>query len=132
MSAVSQLLNDVGYLSAESEPAFAAVSATFLTAYPDLSGYYQKTETSSAAQIQTALSGKQPLGNYLTGEEEPAFAAVSSTFLTSHQDLSGYYIKSETSSSAELSLEFNAFSQRISALEQQLSNVQQKLNEILG
>lgn len=132
VSAVSQLLNDVGYLSVESEPAFAAVSATFLTAYPDLSGYYQKTETSSAAEIQTALSGKQPLGNYLTGEEEPAFAAVSSTFLTAHQDLSGYYTKPETSSSAELSLEFNAFSQRISALEQQLSGVPQKLDEILG
>lgn len=44
--------NDVGYLSVELEPAFAAVSSTFLTAHQDLSGYYRKTETSSAVQLQ--------------------------------------------------------------------------------
>ena len=55
VSAVSQLLNDVGYLSAEADPVFQALSSSFLTAHQDLSGYYRKTETSSAGEISTAL-----------------------------------------------------------------------------
>lgn len=38
-----------------------------------LTAYYTKTETSSAAEISTALEGKQPTGNYLTAETDPAF-----------------------------------------------------------
>ena len=55
VSAVSQLLNDVGYLSAEADPVFRALSSSFLTAHQDLSGYYRKTETSSSGEISTAL-----------------------------------------------------------------------------
>lgn len=55
VSAVSQLLNDVGYLSAEADPVFQKLSSSFLTAHQDLSGYYRKTETSSSGEISTAL-----------------------------------------------------------------------------
>lgn len=47
-----------------------------LTAYAektDLTAFYTKSETSSAAEISTALDGKQPTGNYLTAETDPTF-----------------------------------------------------------
>lgn len=101
-----------------------------------LTSYYEKTETSSASQINGAFANLsneyQAKGEYLTVESDPVFAAVSSTFLTSvpadyktydntvsslsndgylvqHQSLSNYYMKSETSSATEIS---NALSQK--------------------
>jgi len=62
-----------------------------LTEHQSLSDYYTKNETSSATEIQTALNGKQPTGNYLTA----------------HQSLSNYYTKSETSSNVEISTALN-------------------------
>ena len=53
------------------------------------------------------LAAYQPVGNYLTAETDPVFSSVSSTFLTSHQPLSDYYEKSETSSCSELSVAFD-------------------------
>lgn len=55
----------------------------------DLTAYYTKTETSSAAEISTALEGKQPTGNYLTAETEPAFAAMSADIVVDG-DLTAY------------------------------------------
>lgn len=54
-----------------------------------LTAYYTKTETSSAAEISTALEGKQPAGNYLTAETEPAFAAMSADIVVDG-DLTAY------------------------------------------
>lgn len=67
----------------------------------DLTAYYTKSETSSAAEISTALEGKQPAGNYLTAETEPAFAAMSADIVVDG-DLTAYYTKSETSSATQL------------------------------
>lgn len=72
----------------------------------DLSAYYTKSETSSATEISTALEGKQPTGNYLTAETEPAFAAMSADIVVDG-DLTAYYTKSETSSSTEIGTAFN-------------------------
>lgn len=66
-----------------------------------LTAYYTKNETSSATEIGTALEGKQPAGNYLTAETEPAFAAMSADIVVDG-DLTAYYTKSETSSATEL------------------------------
>ena len=66
-----------------------------------LTAYYTKSETSSATEIGTALEGKQPAGNYLTAETEPAFAAMSADIVVD-DDLTAYYTKSETSSATEL------------------------------
>lgn len=63
-----------------------------LTAYAektDLTAFYTKSETSSAAEISTALDGKQPTGNYLTAETEPAFAAMSADIVVDG-DLTAY------------------------------------------
>ena len=116
MSAVSQLSNDVGYISAESDPVFRTLSSSFLTAHQSLSGYYRKSETSSASQLEAAISGKADAASTLSGygisdaridggkimlggasldtsaflTAESAFEALSSTFLTAHQSLSGY------------------------------------------
>ena len=57
----------------------------------DMSGFLQRQEFSSVS------------ANFLTAECDPLFSAVSSNFLTSHQPLSDYYTKSETSSTAEIS-----------------------------
>ena len=67
-----------------------------------LNNFYTKSDTSSAIEIQDALDQKQPIGNYLTAETEPAFAALSGNFLTAHQSLADYYTKSETSSAIEI------------------------------
>lgn len=67
-----------------------------------LNNFYTKSDTSSAIEIQDALDQKQPIGNYLTAEIEPAFAALSGNFLTAHQSLADYYTKSETSSAIEI------------------------------
>ena len=66
VSAVSQLLNDVGYLSAETDPVFQALSSSFLTAHQDLSGYYRKTETSSSGEISDALRAVMPAKDFST------------------------------------------------------------------
>lgn len=54
-----------------------------------LTAYYTKSETSSAAEIGAALEGKQPAGNYLTAETEPAFAAMSADIVVDG-DLTAY------------------------------------------
>lgn len=74
-----------------------------------LTAYYTKSETSSATEIGTALEGKQPAGNYLTTETEPAFASMSADIVVDG-DLTAYYTKSETSSATELSGEFSTVS----------------------
>lgn len=101
-----------GYVETDDLTAYA--EKTDLTAYAtkaeltgyvengDLTAYYTKSETSSAAEISTALGGKQPAGNYLTAETEPAFAAMSADIVVDG-DLTAYYTKSETSSAAEIS-----------------------------
>lgn len=70
-----------------------------------LTAYYTKSETSSATEIGTALEGKQPAGNYLTAETEPAFASMSADIVVDG-DLTAYYTKSETSSAAEIAAAF--------------------------
>ena len=75
----------------------------------DLTAYYTKSETSSATEIGTALAGKQPTGNYLTAETEPAFAAMSADIVVDG-DLTAYYTKSETSSATEIA---NTFASKV-------------------
>lgn len=60
--------------------------------YDDLTSYYTKSETSSAAEISTALEGKQPAGNYLTAETDPAF----NTWLSGDSFKIGYLTRAGT------------------------------------
>ena len=124
-----------------------------LTAYAtkgELTSFYTKSETSSATEIQTALDGKQPTGDYaLTsqipvvndatlkiyqdGQVKGTFTANSGTdvsvFLSGGgADMSNYYTKSETSSATELSGEFNAVSARADSA----YNLADSANEQLG
>lgn len=78
------------FITAEDLTAYATKDE--LTGYvetTDLTAYYTKSETSSAAEIGTALEGKQPTGNYLTAETEPAFAAMSADIVVDG-DLTAY------------------------------------------
>ena len=87
---VSQLDNDAGYL----------------TAHQSLSDYYQKSETSSASEIQSALDEKQPSGEYALTSQIPTNVSQLSNdagYLTEHQSLSDYYMKNETSSANQIS-----------------------------
>ena len=45
-------------LTAETDPVFASLSSNFLTAHQSLSDYYMKNETSSCAELSSALSAK--------------------------------------------------------------------------
>ena len=63
---MSDLSDDVGYLTEETDPVFQSLSGQFLTEHQSLDDYYQKSETSSAAEVETALAGKQPSGDYAT------------------------------------------------------------------
>ena len=68
--------------------------------------YYLKSETSSASEIQSALNEKQPSGDYALTSQIPTNVSQLSNdagYLTEHQSLSNYYVKSETSSASEIS-----------------------------
>lgn len=89
-----------------------------------LSDYYLKTETSSATEIQTALDGKQPTGNYALVSQIPLSVSQlenDSGYLTEHQSLSDYYTKNETSSNAEISTTLNLKQDTLTS--EQLSNI---------
>lgn len=86
---VSQLANDVGYLSS----------------HQSLSNYYTKGETSSAAELSDAIPIK-------VSELEN-----DSGYLSAHQSLTAYWTKSQTSAASELSIEFNKYQLSNSALQ---------------
>lgn len=75
-----------------------------------LSNYYTKSETSSAVEIQVALDGKQPTGDYALASQIPTNVSQLSNdagYLTEHQSLSDYYTKNETSSNVEITTALN-------------------------
>ena len=89
-----------------------------------LSDYYTKSETSSATEIQNALDGKQPTGNYALVSQIPLSVSQlenDAGYLTAHQSLSNYYTKSETSSNVEISTALNLKQDTLTS--EQLSNI---------
>lgn len=85
---INGLTSNVKHLSNE----ITSITSAYATQQYVNTNFYTKSETSSKTEIQTALSEKQPTGNYLTA----------------HQSLTGYYQKSETSSAAQLTTAENA------------------------
>ena len=127
------------------ESTYAADSATFLTAHQSLSGYYQKTETSSKEQLSTEFEKYQTVADmaeylttsnaqttYLTkSSAEENLAPISVTadvevLKANSGDFSQYYKKTDTSSKEELSAEFDKYQTKEDmvnyATEQELAN----------
>ena len=86
-------------------------SITPLTEHQSLTNYYTKSETSGATEIGTALGGKADVASTLSGygiEDAKiengtiTLGEASITPLTSHQSLTDYYKKSETSGKTEI------------------------------
>ena len=84
--------------------AFSDVSATFLTGV-DLSNYYTKSETSGADEIANAIAsiptGDPDVNNYVVSNSATiddvvsTYQGASGTYLTAHQELTGYVPKSD-------------------------------------
>ena len=104
-----------------------ANNSGYLTEHQSLSDYYLKSETSSAVEIQTALDGKQPTGDYALVSQIPLSVSQlenDAGYLTEHQSLSDYYTKSETSSNVEISTALDLKQDKLT--DEQMANVNTK------
>lgn len=134
---------------------YAVDSATFLTALQSLSGYYQKTETSSNTQLSTEFEKYQTvagMAEYLTtsnaqttyltkSSAEENLAPISVTadvevLKANSGNLSQYYKKTDTSSKEELSAEFNKYQTKADmdsyATDQDVVNLQTNMEALIS
>lgn len=96
----------------------------------NMSGYTQTADFSTVSgYVETLKTASSTWDNVTAKLDETAFSTVSSTFLTAHQSLSSYYMKSETSGASELDAALSAKQDSLSQSQlSAISSVSSKLN----